>query len=120
MKDEFGNSLQRIGNSIVLNLAGEDRTRSVGRIDESQRVMVAYRSFDTHLHRKANAFGFNHMLLKTATKFDNVFLNTNKIDKYVIPVHYILSNGKFLFFKEKGFEKQIFVTVEEIQQFRIN
>ncbi|MBK7362665.1 MAG: hypothetical protein IPJ01_10255 [Micavibrio sp.] len=36
-----------------------------------------------------------------------------------IPVKFILENGKFLFFKEQGFEKQIFVSLEQLAEFKI-
>ena len=70
-----------------------------------------------HLFRKTKSYGFNHYVMSNATKFDHVIL----MDEYAtwkIPVKFIIDNGKFMEFSGKGFEKQIFLTLNEIEQFK--
>ena len=42
----------------------------------------------------------------------------DEFNRWTIPLQYILENGEFLFFKEQGFEKQIFISLNKIEQFK--
>jgi hypothetical protein len=58
-------------------------------------------------------------LLNAAKVFDKINL-IDEHDEWIIPVKYILEKGDFLHFKneENGFERQIFIPLEKIENFK--
>ncbi len=118
--DEYGNLLKIKNNGkrivLLLKLANETRHRQIGVINEKQRTLTVYRE-PWHLHRISNSYGFNYQLLDEAKKFDFVRIIAADAE-YKIPRTEILSKGNFLFFKEQGFERQIFVKIEELNNFK--
>lgn len=118
IKDKSGNMLYRSGNVILLDLLSEDRRRRLGTIVDDYIHMK--RDPKKHLLRVANAYGFCYELLATAkkSKFIKLYL-TGISTSYWIPIKDILEKGDFLFFKKQGFERQIFLTVEQIEKYGI-
>lgn len=109
--------------TVSLQLQAEGaKTRKIGTITLSTRTMEIKRRRAAHLFRKMNAYGFNDYVLRTAKKFDTIRLSDETCD-WKIPVKFILENGsemkQYLQFKEQGFEKQVFVTLTQLEQFRI-
>jgi hypothetical protein len=117
--DNEGNKIFLKDNNIYLKLVIENFNRLLGKLNKNTCSLHVYRNYDKHLHILTNSFGFNYALLHAATKFNKIILETNKNEKFDIPVNYILSKGTFLFFKNKGFEKQIFCTLTELENFKI-
>lgn len=130
MQDENGNVLlveqtrvrQQGGSVLLLDLfirvANEKHRRHIGRINTETRRFHVERNEDMHLLKKANAYGFNHYILKSATTFDNVVLHeTCSRCVYVMERKHMLNEGQFLFFKQQGYEKQIFLTREWIAHY---
>ena len=113
IQDEHGNKLYRRKDNIFLQLESEAFPRKLGTIDEENQIIVMFRDSSKHLHRKSNSYGFNFQLLKTATVFKTIRLIVDGIH-YLIPLELIRKKGQFLFFKQQGFEKQIFLSLEEI------
>jgi hypothetical protein len=58
------------------------------------------------------------MVLEKTKRFYNIRL-TDEFNVWLIPVKFILGSGFFLNFLEQGFERQIFVTLEQIKKFII-
>ena len=120
-KDEEGNEIitkpNDTGLAIYLKLKSEDRERLVGVVNKTNRTMEVLRDREKHLFRKGNAYGFNNRILEIATTFDTVIL-MDKISRWEIPVAFILKEGKFLMFKQQGFETQKFVSLEQIEPFK--
>ena len=116
---ELGNKIMAKGGVINLSLSGgaTSRTRKLGVIDFQKRKLIVKRNRERHVLRKANAYGFNYYLLSESVKFDNIFLKDYE-GIYDIPKKDILNKGSFLFFKQQGFEKQIFMPLEEIEKYR--
>ncbi len=118
--DEYGNLLviKNNGKRIVLSLklASETRHRQIGVINEKQRTMTVYRE-PNHLHRISNSYGFNYQLLAEAKKFDFVRIIAADAE-YKIPRLRILEKGvgDFLHFLGQGFERQIFVKLDELKK----
>ncbi len=116
--DSFGNLLKIKNNGkriiLLLKLASETRHRQVGVINEKQRILTVYRE-PYHLHRISNSYGFNYQLLDEAKKFDFVRIIAADAE-YKIPRTELLAKGNFLFFKEQGFERQIFVKLDELKK----
>ena len=120
IQDNDGNSLvitnitpnQR---NIYLSVLG--KSRMIAQLDPLNRVLKLKRKRDRHLHYKSNSYGFNYHIISNGTLFDCVLLN-DEYGSYKIPKEIILK-GKFLFFKQQGFEKQIFLPLTEIVKYKI-
>lgn len=104
---------------IQLKLSNEARVRNIGIVNLENRFIEIIRDKNRHLFRKGNAYGFNEHLIKTAKTFDKVKLIDND-GVYVFPKSIILEKGKYLFFKEQGFEKQLFLDMQVISEYRTN
>lgn len=110
MVDEYNNKLYREGNQVWLELDSLSHRKNLGTII-TNNTLRTWRNYDNHLHRKSNSFGFNLKLLKSGW-FKDVTLVTNRDEVFHVSVADILKNGKVLFFKQQGFEKQIFYPVD--------
>ena len=121
--DQYGNYFitQRTENSILiqLQLANENRVRNIGIVNRHDKFIEIIRDKSRHLFRKGNAYGFNEHLIKTAKTFDNVKLIDGD-GVYLLPKSVILEKGRYMFFKEQGFEKQLFLDMDIINGFKIN
>jgi hypothetical protein len=121
VEDSFGNGIivRRGGNTLRLSirLANNPKERKIGDIDMPTRTLTVTRNRAKHLLQKGNAYGLNHKLLAEATRFDTVRI-VDDFGRWDIPREYILENGKFLLFAKQGFELQIFISLEQIQQFK--
>lgn len=118
IKDKAGNILYRKGDVMLLDLLSEDRRRRLGIIEGD--VIIMRRDPKKHLLRVANSYGFCYELLATAKKLKSIKLiivGTN--DFYHIAIEDVLKYGDFLFFKTQGFEKQIFLTLEQLEKYGI-
>lgn len=119
--DERGNLLLTKSNGkrilLSLKLAAERRYRNLGFINIATKALHVRRDTGKHLMRAINGYGFNYKLLADAKKFDKIRLkDTNS--EWVIPREFILSKGAFLHFLGQGFEKQIFIALDAIQEFK--
>jgi len=103
---------------LFLKLASEQRKRKIGVITKSTKTIKMERDREKHLFIKGNSYGFNNYILETAKTFDKISL-TDGIDDWKIPVSFILEHGKFLYFSEQGFEKQRFVSLSELEPYRV-
>lgn len=121
VSDDSGNLLKCINNGkriiIWLKLASEKRHRKLGTINLKQKTLQIERNRSRHLMRKFDGYGFNHKLIADSKLFDTVRL-TDDFSEWKIPKKFILDNGMFLNFKGQGFEVQIFVTLNQIEQFK--
>lgn len=105
--------------SIVIKLClhNENREREIGVVNISARMLNMKRVRSQHLLIKSNSYGFNEHILSTATTFDKVFLSDDQ-ESWIIPKEYIIENGRYLFFKEQGFERQVFLSLDKLEQFK--
>lgn len=101
---------------IYLKLRDHKRKRDLGYIDKKTRTLHVRRNRERHLHYKANAYGFNYLLLAKATLFDTVVI-TDDLGRYKIPRQAVIEGGRFLFFLDQGFERQIFYPVDQLQPY---
>lgn len=102
---------------ISLKLKTETKERLIGTLSKINRELIVTRIRAKHLMLKSNSYGFNYHVLSKAKQFDHVRLEDDHA-AFLIPVSFILEKGKFLFFKQQGFEKQIFISLKEIEQFK--
>lgn len=103
---------------ITLHLKGKKAGRNIGRVRLADRVLEVERKREKHLMRKANAYGFNEYVIREAKKFDNIEL-TDEYGTYSFSRQLILNMGKYLHFKEEGFEKQLFLSLNIITNHKI-
>lgn len=104
---------------LSLQLAAEGgKKRKIGTITKSTKTLIIRRRRADHLFRNGNAYGFNQYILKEAKLFDTISLG-DEFDNWKIPVKFILENGKHLNFKQQGFELQLFVSLEDLEQFKV-
>jgi hypothetical protein len=119
--DERGNLLRVANNGkrivVSLKLASEERYRKLGFINLKQKVMNITRNSKIHLMRAIGGYGFNYRLLDEAKKFENIRLKDEN-SEWLIPRGYVLEKGSFLHFLAQGFEKQIFISLTDIEQFK--
>ena len=81
------------------------------------RTLTIKRNREKHLLKKGNAYGLNHKLIADATRLDTVRI-IDDFGRWDVPREFILENGKFLLFAKQGFELQIFISLEQIAQFK--
>jgi hypothetical protein len=121
--DNYGNYYVIISDGKVITLfihlvlpTGQVVARKIGGVNIAERILYIKRNREKHLFLKNNSYGFNEHVLRTGKTFDKINF-TDGIITAIIPVEYILQNGRFLFFKQLGYEKQLFITLEQIKQF---
>lgn len=123
MQDTTGNIIYRLNNTLFIQLKNEKVPRKIGVINVEEKTLIIKRIENIHLFLKNNSYGFNYTVLSTATTFDKVKLiekTTAETNEYVIPLEEILKKGDFLNFKQQGFELQIFLKKEIIEQWKRN
>lgn len=104
---------------VSLQLSAEGgRKRKLGTVTKSTKTMEIKRNRVDHLFRKGNAYGFNQWVLQEAKAFNKIRLS-DEHDNWVVPVKFILDNGKHLNFKQQGFELQLFVSLEQLEYFKV-
>lgn len=105
---------------LMLSLVAErKRQRLLGTVTLSTKTIKIKRIREKHLFRKAIAWGFSDSLLRNAQTFDTVWLVDNWNTEWKIPVQFILDNGFYLDYHKKGFELQIFIELEKIEEFKL-
>jgi hypothetical protein len=121
--DEYGNyfetELMKGWLVVSLKLDKEVKSRAIGKIQLNDRYIELKRDRSKHLFRKNNSYGFNEYLIRASKTFDNVKL-IDDTGTYVFPKTTILEKGSYLFFKQQGFEKQLFLQLDEIEKFKVN
>jgi len=119
--DNVGNKIIASSNGtrikVLLKLNSEIRSRLLGYINIKSKSIKIIRKKEVHMLQKNNSYGFNYTLLNDAKTFNKILLK-DELNAWKIPTQFILDNGKFLFFKEQGFEKQIFISIEQLNQFK--
>jgi hypothetical protein len=122
INDDGKNYLQIKSNDkiIQLKLCLENfKPRLIGTVTKSTRTIDMKRVRSKHLHWKTNSYGFNDFVLRNQNSIDWVRLSDDLDNHWKIPVSYILEKGTYLHFKQEGFELQRFVSLENLEQFRV-
>lgn len=91
--------------------------RLFGYFIENIKLLHVIRDRNKHLFKAMNLYGFNHEVL---SNFEDYKIDLHDdLNNWLIPVQFILQNGKFLHFANQGYEVQIFITLNEIEKFKI-
>lgn len=104
--------------TIFLKLKGDSKNRRIGTVTLSTKTLEIRRSRDKHLFRKRNAYGFNEYVLREGKSFNMVWLR-DEHQHWKIPVQDILEKGWYLHFKQEGYELQKFMSLTELEKYRV-
>ena len=99
---------------VQLNL--EYQTRYIGKIDTAGDGTFYTTRSEKHLFRKTNSLGINYSLLSDELikfKWIVIFCNGQKL---ISTRNYYLKKGKAFQFPNKGFELQVFVPIDELNE----
>jgi hypothetical protein len=103
---------------IWLKLGSEQRKRKLGYINKSTKCFHIKRNRFKHLHLKTNSYGFNEYILNNLTEADTIELEDEQC-RWKVPLQYIKDNSFYLYFKNQGFEKQKFVPLETLNNYKL-
>lgn len=103
---------------ITLHLHGSRKGRNIGRVRLADRTLEVMRNREKHLMKKGKSYGFNEYVLRTAKTFDKIELQDD-YGTYVFPRQLVLDRGSYLHFKEEGFERQLFLPLHIITNFKV-
>ncbi len=106
--------------ALYLKLLSEPKKRFLGSVTRSTKTIFFKRKRSIHLFRKTASYGFNDFILRNQDTIDWVDLSDDCGCHWKIPVKYIMENGKYLTFSKVGFETQRFLTLDELEQFKIH
>jgi hypothetical protein len=108
-----------VGGSIFLKLKSESKKRNLGNLIVSDRSFHIIRDSGRHYHYKSKSYGFNWNIINDADLgIKTIHLVVDKKDKYIIPKTILDTYGKFLNFKQQGFELQKFLPLDMIKNFK--
>lgn len=116
--DDFGNMIIPQAGKLILQLSASNKKLTIGKFNLPSKTLYLSRKREKHLHKKSNSYGFNYEMIKRSIKLDTVCL-TDEYGVYKFPKQLILDEGKFLTFKQQGFERQIFLPLDTIINFKI-
>jgi hypothetical protein len=99
---------------VQLNL--EYQTRYIGKIDTAGEGTFYITRSEKHLFRKTNALGINYSLLSDESiKFKRIVISYCG-KKLISTRNYFLKKEKAFQFSNKGFELQVFVPLDELNE----
>lgn len=108
-----------VGATIFLKLKSESKIRNIGQVFFNDHSFHVLRDSSKHFHYVSKSYGFNWTIINDADlNIKSVHLIVDRSEKYVIPKSIIDKFGKFLNFKQQGFELQKFVPMDMIRTFR--
>lgn len=104
--------------TLYLRLKSEKRPRLLGNIDFTTKTFFCKRSRSKHYHYKSKGFGFNWTILEDEyLNIQKVHLLVDDSERYVFEKDLVKRYGKFMNFKQQGFELQRFMSFDLIKQF---
>lgn len=119
IKDEQGHEIISVlkGNKRLLSLKLKgQKPRKIGVFYPSSGNLYVFRNREKHLHRESNSYGFNYTLLTRLPNLKQVIIQESIKDQYSVGLGNLLAEGKFLFFQQQGFEKQIFYPITKLRK----
>lgn len=111
IRDTYGNRIYMKWNDIFLRLADSQESRKLGWIDGDNLVVIRN---SRHIMRCNNSWWFNYVLMSNLDRDMNVIVRSSLKSKtyWICKVRDIMDNGTFLHFLRQGFERQIFMRLE--------
>ena len=110
-----------VGATIFLKLKSENRRRNVGNLYLHDNSFHMRRNSQKHYHYATKGYGFNWNIINDdALEIKTIHLTIDETEKYVFPKSLIKDWGRFLNFKQQGFELQKFLPFDFIKKYRVN
>lgn len=119
VSDKTGSELHIHANVVYLKLQREKFSRRLGTLDSIRKLLVSQYTYGKDLFFSPNCFGFNYYLISNPQGFNRIQINTNEHETFIIPVPYILKNGRFIHFAMQGIEQQVYINISELIKFKI-
>jgi hypothetical protein len=102
---------------IHLRLKGENRPRQLGTLIFSTRTFFCKRNSTKHYHYKTKGYGFNWTILNDPhLSIEKIHMVLDEKEHFIFEKSLIETYGKFLNFKQQGFELQRFMPIEIIRE----
>lgn len=119
-RDPMGNVLYKEvfknGNyKLSLKLIKENRVRALGMVDVTTGTFYMERKRGKHVLLKTDSYGINGVALDQP-EVKSICITDEK-GTFLLTKETVYENGKYLFFKQTGYEKQIFVPLTIIEKF---
>ena len=120
-EDKHGNALvfteYQVWIDIELYLVSESKPRHIANASHDMKILRFNRTNPDHLFRKTNSYGFCSDLL-SMENWVTIVVNAPEA-QYVVSRGDFIRAGSFLHFKPLGFETQIFVPVDFLENYRM-
>ena len=110
--DSHGNRWYMDGNIILLKLFKEKNPRKIGTLFDNR--LITFRNRAKHLMKSNNSYGFNEEVIKS---IDVEYIDLYEdIQMFRIPRQLLLEGGQTLEEQGDGYEKQLFLSISEIEK----
>jgi hypothetical protein len=109
----------KIGANIYLKLCTEKRQRLIGHYYFADKTLCLKRDSDKHFFHKTKSYGFNWAIINDDFLAVETISLTINSTKYIFPKKVLELQGRFMNFKQVGFELQKFLALEIIQEYKI-
>lgn len=101
---------------ILLKLKGENYPRQLGNYTFKTKTFFCKRNSTKHYHYKTKGYGFNWTILEDPyLDIQKIHMVIDEQDHYIFNKSLISEYGRFLNFKEQGFELQRFMPMALIK-----
>lgn len=109
--DVSGSLFVKQTGEVILKLNSEKRTRNLGFIKENERGVLSYYKHENEkdVFRKLNAWSINYNVLQYLPYGNSMINFKTELQIYRITKDKALKMGSFMFFKNSGIEKKIYV-----------
>jgi len=108
-----------VAGTIHLKLKSEGKRRNLGTLYYHDRSFHVLRDSSKHYHYMTKSYGFNWSIIDDADlNIKSIHLIVDRSEKYIIPKSILETYGRFLNFKQQGFELQKFLPMDMIRKFR--
>lgn len=122
IKDDRGNIITTKNNGkriiVYLKVPASLKLKKIGTINLAKRQMTIKRTFEKHLFKKYNAYGFNVHIIRNAKTFDTIKLVDN-YNTWIFSKEFAEVNMKYLTFSKQGYELQGFLSLQQLEPFKI-
>jgi hypothetical protein len=108
--DVQGNKLEYIETNLFLTLASDNRRRNIGTITihPDRKILYTKHETDDGIFKKSNAWSIHNYILHNVDYI--TYFTETKI--YKITADNAKTHGKYLFFKQQGYELKIYVPLK--------
>jgi hypothetical protein len=122
IKDDKGNIICTKNNGkriiVYLKVPRFLKIKKIGTVNISKKLLTIKRIKEKHLFKKYNAYGLNVFLLRNAKTFDKIKIVDN-YNTYYFSLAWANENIKYLTFSKAGYELQGFLSLEQLEPFKI-